>query len=372
MMQQNYTYTLRVIWACMIRDIRSMLSDRAFTFVGILTPINAFILMSLFVLAGTQAPTAVVMEDTGPYAQSFYQSLASTNGFKLQITNAREAANLLESGRIVAVITIPAEFDQRIQQNATVKVGVRVNNLNTDFTNDIRRSVPNAITKFYAKAFPNVVAITAQEQDAHPHDTDYISYLTVSVLVIGMLFGGVMHAGTSMSREWETSTMKELLYSPASRWAIVVGKMLGAFVINIVSSAIVLAVLIGLLGVQPLNWGEVIGFSLLGMLIFIAWGTFLGTFMRQRKQVVVFALGLSIPMFFLSGPFGPISFSAPVIQVIAQVFPVYYAIVLQQHAFHGFDLNTYGIGVNVLIVSGYALLLVVLAAFALRKSTLAH
>lgn len=371
-MKQGYTYTLRVIWACMVRDIRSLLTDRAFTFVGILTPLNAFILLSLFVLAGTQAPTAVVMQDNGPYAQSFYQSLRSTNGFKLQITSASEASSLITSGRIVAVITIPADFDQRIQQNAPVNVGVKINNLNTDFTDDIRRSVPNAITKFYAKAFPDVVAISSREQDTQPHDTDYISYLTVSILVIGMLFGGVMHAGTSMSREWETSTMKELLFSPASRVAIVVGKMLGAFAVNIVSAAIVLAILIFGIGVRPVHWGEVIGLSLLDILIFIAWGTFLGTFMKQRKQVVVFALGLSIPMFFLSGPFGPISFSAPLIQVIAQIFPVYYAIVLLQHAFHGFDLNTYGIQINVLIVSGYALLLVILAALALRKSTLAH
>lgn len=369
---QTSLYTLRVIWSCMIRDIKSLLTDRAFTLVGILTPLNAFILMSLFVLAGTQAPTAIVMQDSGPYAQSLYQSLVATNGFKLQITSASQASNLLEAGRIVAVITIPANFDQSVQNNAAVNVGVQINNLNTDFTNDIRRSVPNAITKFYARAFPNVITIVSHEQDAHPQDTNYIDYLTVSILVVGMLFGGIMHSGTSMAREWETSTMKELLFSPASRWAIVVGKMLGAFVLNIVSVVIVLVVLVFVIGVRPVHWGEVLAFSALGLIIFIAWGIFLGTFMRQRKQVVVFALGLSIPLFFLSGPFGPISFSAPAIQAIAQVFPVYYAIVLQQHAFHGFDLNTYGLGTNVLIVCGYALLLVLLAAFALRKSTIAH
>ena len=60
------------------------------------------------------------------------------------------------------------------------------------------------------------------------------------------------------------------------------------------------------------------------------------------------------------------------IQVIAQIFPVYYGIVLQQHAFHGFDLNAYGIGINALIMSGYTLLLVLLATFVLRRSTIAH
>lgn len=371
-MIQERSYTLRVIWACMIRDIRSMLTDRAFTFIGILTPLNAFLLMSLFVLAGNHAPAVVVMHDRGPLAQQFYQSMNATHAFHLDQTDANQANSLLQAGRTVAVITIPADFDQRVQQNQPVKVGVQINNLNTDFTNDIRRAVPLAITSFYAHAFPDVVTIVPKEQDVYPQDTDYLRYLTVSIIIIGMMFGGVIHAGTSMSHEWETSTMKELLLSPASRWSIVLGKMLGAFVVNVVSTAIVLAVLILAVGVQPVHWGEVIGFSLLCIIIFIAWGTLLGTVIKQRKEVVVFSLGLAIPLFFLSGPFGPISFSVPLIQGIAHLFPVYYAIVLQQHAFHGFDLNTYGAGVNALILGAYTLLLILLAALALRRSTTAH
>ncbi len=37
--------------------------------------------------------------------------------------------------------------------------------------------------------------------------------------------------------------------------------------------------------------------------------------------------------------------------LIAQAFPIYYAIVLQQHAFHNFILNNYGISTNTLIGS---------------------
>ena len=79
-----------------------------------------------------------------------------------------------------------------------------------------------------------------------------------------------------------------------------------------------------------------------------------------------------MPLFFLSGPFGPISFFAPIEQLVARVFPVYYAIVVLQHAFHGFTLNTYGIGINVLILAAYALGGLVLATIVVRHSTLAH
>ncbi|HET8854078.1 MAG TPA: hypothetical protein VFN02_16295, partial [Ktedonobacteraceae bacterium] len=126
------------------------------------------------------------------------------------------------------------------------------------------------------------------------------------------------------------------------------------------------------IGVWPVHWGEVIGFSLLSLVIFIAWGTLLGTLLKSRQPVIVLAFGIAIPLFFLSGAFGPISFDTVAIQVLAQLFPVYYAIVLQHYAFHDFVLNTYGLQVNVLILSGYALGLMILAAIALRRSTVAH
>src|SRR5215469_14857571 len=335
----HFTYDLRVIWACMNKDIQSALTQRIAVILGVLLPVNFLILMSLFALSGGQAPTAVVMQDRGPYAQAFFDAMAHAHSFRLQTASAQEAQDLIQAGKIVAVVTIPADFDTRVQQNQRVSVAVQINNLNTDFTNDIRRAVPLSITTFYGKAFPHQVTVTMSEHDLHAQDTDYIPYLTVSILVI----------------------------------AIMVGKMVGALVMALVSVVVVLATLILLFGVWPLHWGEVIGFTLLGTIIFIAWGTLLGTLLKRRQAFTALAIASSIPLFFISGAFGPISFfgSNVVLKVLAEIFPMSYAIVLQQHAFHGFDLNTYGLGTNVLILCGYALGLIALAALVLRRSTVA-
>nr|HET6903081.1 ABC transporter permease [Ktedonobacteraceae bacterium] len=372
MMNKGLLYDMRVIWACMKKDIKSALTERVFTILSVFVPVNILILLSLFVLSGGQAPTAVVMQDNGPYAQQFYTAMSHAHSFRLQQASASDAENLIQTGRIVAVVTIPSNFDTSIQRNQPVQVGVQINNLNTDFTNDIRRAVPLSITSFYAKAFPNLVPITPHEIDLHAQDTDYIPYLTVSILVVGLTLAGILQSGTASAREYENETIKELLLSPASRWSIIVGKMLGAFVMSLAAVVVVLAVLIFIIGVWPVNWGEVIGFTLLCLVIFIAWGTLLGTLIKQRQPVTALTFGTSIPLFFLSGAFGPISFTTPAIQFIAQLFPIYYAIVLQQHAFHGFILNTYGISTNVLILVGYAVALIIIASVALRRSTVAH
>jgi len=371
-MLQRLGYDLRVILACMKKDIKSALAERVFTIIGIFVPVNVLILLSLFVLAGSQAPTAVVMNDSGPYAQQFYDAMSHAHSFRLQTASAGDAQNLMTAGRIVAVVTIPADFDARIRQNQPVQVGVQINNLNTDFTNDIRRAIPLSITSFYARAFPHLVNITPHEIDLQPQDTDYIPYLTVSILVIGLTLAGLLQSGTSSAREYEHETIKELLLSPASRWAVIVGKMLGAYVMSIASVVVVLLVLIFIIGVRPVHWGEVIGYTLLAMLIFIALGALIGTLIKDRQPVIALSFGVAMPLFFLSGAFGPISFTTPAVQVLAQLFPIYYAIVLQQHAFHNFILNTYGIMNNVLILGVYALGLVIIAALVLRRSTLAH
>ncbi|MEO6892566.1 MAG: ABC transporter permease [Ktedonobacteraceae bacterium] len=366
------TYDLRVIWACMKKDIKSALSERVATIITILVPINLLILMSLFVISGGLAPTAVVMNDQGPYARQFYTAMSQAHSFSLRITNASDAEQLIQAGKIVAIVTIPADFDARIQQNQPVQVDVKINNLNTDFTNDIRRAVPLSITSFYAKAFPNLVTVTPHELDLQPHDTGYIPYLTFSILVIGLMLGGLLQSGGAAAHEWENATIKELLLSPASRWAILTGKLLGAFAISAISVVLLLLVMLLVFQVWPVNWGEVIGFMLLTLIIFLALGVLLGTLLKSRMPVIALSIGLSIPLFFLSGAFGPISFNTPAIQVLAKIFPVYYAIVLQQHAFHNFDLNTYGTGVNALILCGYAVGTIILASIVLRRSAVTH
>src|SRR6266487_3109750 len=346
---QRLDILLRIIWATAKKDILIALTERIFTIVGVFLPVNVLILMSLFALGGSQAPTVVVMEDDGPYAQQLYAAMSHAHSFRLERADQASASALLKAGDVVAVVTIPRDFDSRVRSRLPVQVEVEINNLNTDFTNDIRRALPLSITSFYAGAFPHLVTVSPQEIDMYLKDTDYIPYLTVSVMVIAIMIGGLLQAGTAAAREWEHETIKELLLAPAPRWAVQVGKMLGAYLLSLGSVVIVLAVLIGIVGLRPAHWGEVIGSTLLILMIFIA-----------------------LPLFFLSGAFGPISFDPVAIQVIARAFPVYYAIVLEQHAFHDFTLDPSGLSTSVLVLCGYTALTVALAALVLRRSTVRH
>jgi ABC-type transport system involved in multi-copper enzyme maturation permease subunit len=307
------------------------------------------------------------MEDSGPYAQQFLSAMQGAHSFIIQQTTADEAQRLLRAGRIVAIVTVPANFDAALQSRQPVALPVLVNNLEVDYTNDIRRAVPLAITSFYAQAFPDQVVVQATETDVHIRDTGYIEYLSVSIVVVSLLIGGLLQAGANAAREYETGTIKELLLAPVSRWSIEVGKLVGALALSVLSAGVVLGVVVLLLGVHPMNWAEVLFFTLLVMLTFISLGLLVGTLVRRRTTVIPLSIGLALPVFFISGAFGPVQWSTPAVAVISQLQPVYYAIAVFQHAFHGFQTTPFSVTTNVFVLAAFTVVIVLVSATALRS-----
>jgi ABC-2 type transport system permease protein len=348
-MQNN----LRIIWACAKKDFHTSLTERIFLLTLIMIPLQYLFLFIIFVLPADHAPTAVVMTDSGPHAQQLYGAMRGANSFSLFQTSAKDAQRQLEAGKIVAVVTIPENFDTSVDHHRQVQIPVQINNLNTDFTEDIRRAIPLSITSFYAKAFPATIKVVSLEHDEYPHDTGYIPYIGVSILVLALALGGAIQSGTSWAREWELGTMKELLLSPASRWSMILGKMLGAFLLALASAAIVLLALIFPLHTRPIHIGETLEYMFLTLLIFTALGSLIGTLVKQRRLITTIVLGSSLFVFFISGPLGPPSFDTAVIDYISRFFPLAYAIAGEQHAFHGYATNTLGAW-NAVILIGFA------------------
>src|SRR5262249_60178453 len=102
---------LGVIGGCAWKALRSARPERSTLVQSISLPVNSLIMMSLFVLAGSHAPTAVIMYDHGPYARQFVATMSHADSFRLEVTSAAAARQQLRAGNLVAVVTIPAGFD---------------------------------------------------------------------------------------------------------------------------------------------------------------------------------------------------------------------------------------------------------------------
>lgn len=327
---------LYAAWAVMRNDLALFRRQGMATALNLVVPINFLILFVLFALGGGKAPVTVLQADRGAYGAAMATALRGARTFAVQpVATPAAGATAIARADSVAAVRIPSDFSARLAAGSRATLGVTVNNLNRDFADDIRRGLPLAILHFYRREFPGRLPLRWREIDAYPRNTGFLDYLAVSVETVALLIGGLLVGGRGIAGEWERGTVKELLLSPAPSWSIVLGKLAAGFVAGIGSALLVLAAIFAL-GIRPLTWGPV--FLVLGLTLvaFVSMGVATGSLLRSPRALIPIAMGVGLPLFFVSGPFGPISWDTPAAEAVARFFPVAYANAILQQAFHGY------------------------------------
>ena len=113
-----------------------------------------------------------------------------------------------------------------------------------------------------------------------------------------------MNAGLASAREWEDSTIKELLLAPISKTSLIVGKLLSGWLTTLLIAAVVLGVgaVSGYLRPEgPIYWFSTLVIVLLIALASAGLGVAIGAAPRRFQRVTAIGIPLSIDLFFLSG-----------------------------------------------------------------------
>ncbi len=318
---------LRVIWAILRKDLQVWLRQPAIVAATLIPPVSFLLVQALGAAAVGRSPVALVVLDSGPQGQQVAQSIVNANVFRVRPATPAQAQVLLKNLDVVAVITIPADFSQRFKTRQPDPVQVTVNNLNLDFTNDIRRAVPDAITQYYqAQGAASPIKISINESDLRQKDVELFQYAVIPTVVMLLLVSGVMTAGLATAREWETRTIKEVLLSPAPGGALIVGKVLAGFITTFGLGALVLGLGYALGYTRPAGvyWASTLGIVALVALFGAGLGVALGAFMQRIDPMIGVSINLSLYLFFLSGGVGVLAFEPAWLQNLAAFIPLTY------------------------------------------------
>src|SRR3984893_15178990 len=208
------------IRAIVLKDIAIWLRQPTSIAVTLLPSLGLFVIVSVSASAVGRNPVALVVQDNGPRAQQLATIIEHSDAFNARRVTSDEAERLLKNVDVAAVITIPAGFDAAYAAHRPDPVTIRINNLNLDFTNDLRRSLPAAIATFYAQQPNSPIAVRVEESDLREQDIGLVQLLTIA---------GVINAGLATAREWEDCTIQELLLAPMARSSLIVGKLLAGW-----------------------------------------------------------------------------------------------------------------------------------------------
>src|SRR6476661_6670679 len=237
------------IFAIVTKDISIWLRQPTAIAATILPAIAFMVILYFGAQAVGRNPVAIVVQDKGPHAQELLKILNRSDAFRvIMITSQKEKAeDALTHIKVAAVISIPSGFDTAYNTHKPDPVKIHINNLNLDFTNDLRRSLPAAITEFYADRTSNngstsPIQIHVKETDLRTQDIDLLRFELVPNMVLLLTTAGIVNAGLATAREWEDSTIKELLLAPISKTSLIVGKLLSGWLTTLLIAAVVLGV----------------------------------------------------------------------------------------------------------------------------------
>jgi ABC-2 type transport system permease protein len=295
------------------------------------------------------------------------------------VVDDASARRALEDKAVDMVIVVPADFSAQNRHLEILTLGLNptaeVSGLPL-----IQKALLDELTSQVGAVLPTIDRATVY---GSPNATqlDTLAPVVVGFFVYFFVF---ILTGISFLRERIGGTLERLLATPVSRAEIVLGYSLGFGFFATLQIALVLAFVIGRVSIPALGpipelgiglGVQTIGNPLIAYLLVlvlglgaVSLGIFISTFARTEFQILQFIPIVIVPQGLLGGFFWPIDQLPSLLQPVARILPVTYAIDgLRQVMIAGADLSTGQVLLDLGVLAAIAAVFVVLAAATIRR-----
>ncbi|HVD62111.1 MAG TPA: ABC transporter permease [Gemmatimonadaceae bacterium] len=400
---------MRALWGMARNDLAVWLRSPAAIGAALLPALGMGVLVAVLTNSVGQQPVALVVKGEGPAATRISKLFKGDgDAYLLSEMKPEEAEKALGQERVAAIIVIPENFDEAVARASGV-VDLYLNNIDIDLADDIRRSVTRTVAEFDAPQLgllgelhgpsegtllPNPYRIAVAEHDMRDTEVSFLQYQVIPIIILIIISIGILGTSLLTARDFERGTAKMLILGPVSNSVLVLGRLLGGALITIalVTPLIILGFLthhipycseesgaplwVTLVFSGPCGWilpipsgshaVALVALLLAVTLMTVGLGTLLGVALRDTRLVTMTGLNASVYLFFLGGGFTTVAFLPQWLQVASRFVPTSYAIEgLRQALFYP---NLHGFKTDMLVLTGSALLSVILASLMLSRA----
>jgi ABC-2 type transport system permease protein len=295
------------------------------------------------------------------------------------VHNAATARQMLIDKQLDLVVTVPADFTVQNRKIELTTLGLNPAG-EAGVIPAIQQALMGAVAQQAGAGLPTIERSTVY---GSPNATqlDTLAPVVVGFFVYFFVF---ILTGVSFLRERMGGTLERLMATPVSRAEIVLGYSLGFGFFATLQIALVLAFVIGRFDIPSLGpvptfaiglGVTTVGSPLIAYLLVlvlgigaVSLGIFISTFARSEFQILQFIPIVIVPQGLLGGFFWPIDQLPSLLQPVARILPVTYAIDgLRQVMIAGADLTSSAVLLDLGVLAAIAAVFVVLAAATIRR-----
>jgi len=338
MSRRSAYFDLTRLRAQFVKEVLSILRDPRSRMVVFVPPLLQLL---VFAFAATlevrNVDIAVHNQDAGRWSHELITRL-DTAEFVHQVrrvTDNRELRDLLDQGKVIAALDIPADFSRAIAAGDSGHVQVLV---------DGRRSNSGQITVGYLSTIAADVGAQVR-LDAAPAvpvvvrnwfnpNLVYRWFIVPGLSGILALFSALLITSLSIARERELGTFDQLLVSPTSTPEIIVSKSVPALAIGTVLGLTMIAAGIVLFRIPFSGSFSLLLVSLvLFILSVVGIGLMISAVSATQQQAILGAFAIGVPAVLMSGFATPVENMPTLLQWLAQAIPLTHFLIIVQGSF---------------------------------------
>ncbi|WP_310993064.1 ABC transporter permease [Aequorivita marina] len=252
---------------------------------------------------------------------------------KQVITREAEIESVFKKGEIKAVLNFGNDFDRNLIKERNAKVQIITDATNPNTANAITNYI-NAILQNYQQSKNKTIQleylVIPETRMVYNPELKSVFMFVPGVMTIILMLVSAMMTSISITREKELGTMEILLVSPLKPFQVIIGKVVPYIFLSIINAVIIVLLSIFIFKMPVEGSLFLLGIeSVLFIITSLALGILISTIAEtQQSAMMISLMGLMLPVILLSGFIFPISSMPVPLQVISNIIPAKWFIII--------------------------------------------
>ncbi len=315
-------------WAVFRKELTQMMRDRTTLLFSIAIPTLELILFGVIDTNAKNIPTIVFDQSRTQESRRLLEQFEATS--YLQITSAAHSRAELEkaivAGRAQVAIEIPPDYARNLVSGHEANVMVLIDGSDSTVANQALAAA-NGVA--LSNGIQELIEKTGKRPpiDARPvmlfnPDMRSANLLIPGLIAILLTFSGTILSAFAIVKERERGTLEQLMVTPVSPLAVVLGKILPYLGVAYTTLVLVLVLMRFMFGV-PI-YGSVVlllALSSVYLMALLSFGLLISSRAKSQMEAMQMAMGIMLPSILLSGYIFPLASLPAPLRVFAHFLP---------------------------------------------------
>ncbi|MHA7841762.1 MAG: ABC transporter permease [Winogradskyella sp.] len=280
-------------------------------------------------------------------SKEIINKIAASKHFSIVDIIQKESSieSIFKKGKVKAVLQFENNFGSNLIKEKQANVQVLTDATDPNMANTISNYISAILKKYQQELNKNTTIdyqIISQSRMIYNTELKSVYMFVPGVMTVILMLVSAMMTSISITREKEQGTMEILLVSPLKPFQVIIGKVFPYIFLSVINAIVIVLLSIFVFNV-PVNGSLfLLGIeSVLFIISSLALGILISTISAtQQTAMMISLMGLMLPTILLSGFIFPISSMPLPLQVISNIIPAKWFIIIVK----GIMLKGIGIG----------------------------